>query len=197
MLGIDGPIVLHDGRMVFERRSRGCVHPLAATGVFRRSPRGMRGPRGRGTVPARVTWSRRSSPIFRVSRLLVGCGWPRCGILNLSNGLLAPLRGVTLKGLIPDIQSSEIRVQRQIPRDMIPSMTRARNWRWRSHGRCCIIKSSSETMARRRLVTIDLHWTWSTDRRRQGSLLRNHLIKTLNSRQSGRMLLRRTVCAVE
>lgn len=196
-MGFDGAIVLHDGGMVFERGGRGRVYPLAATRVFRRSPRGMRRARGRGTVPARVTRPRRGSPIFRVSRLLVGCGWPRGGILNLGNSLLTPLRGVTLKRLVSDIQSSEICVQRQIPRDMIPSMTRARNWRLWSHGRCSIVKSSSKTIARRGLVAVDLHRTRSTDWRRQGSLLRNHLIKTLNSRQSGRMLLRRTVCAVE
>lgn len=100
-MGFDRPIVVYDGGVVFKRCRRGCVHSLATARVFRRCPRSLRGTRGRATVPAMAR-----SGISSVFGRLVGCRWSRRDILDLRNGLLAPLGCIALEWLVPDVQSS-------------------------------------------------------------------------------------------
>jgi hypothetical protein len=114
---------------------------------------------------------------------------PRRDILELCNGLLAPLRCIPRRPPISNVKTCKIVVQRHVPGYMAPAVTRAGNWRCRAHRRLIIIVPRPKPVAWRvSVVTINLHWARLAGRGSQRSLLRDNLIEALNSRKSGRII---------
>ena len=181
-MGLDVSVVMHDGGMILERRGGRGMDPFAAARILRGRPGRLRTIRGVAVAGGMAA----GAAILRRLRL-VGRRRTRADAVQFGDGLLAPVRGVPLQGLIADVESCQVCVQGHVPRDVAPTVAGTRDGGRRSCRRLRVVEATPKGVTGRRLRMIQLHRTGSADGRGEGSL-RNHLVETFDARQARGLL---------